>query len=233
MISVCIATYNGECYIKEQLLSVLPQLGKEDEIIISDDGSKDHTIDVVKKINDSRIKIFVNEGAHGYIPNFENALKLSKGDYVFLCDQDDVWLDNKVDRCLEELQSHDAVFHDAIVVDSELNVIEESLKSIRPSKSTLIGNLFKMGHLGCCTAYKRDIIDMALPFPRKYNLCSHDDWLVELSCAYGKVSNISDKLIYYRRHGNNTSVLRSNLSLWDKITYRLYMVFSIIKRGLR
>ena len=230
MISVCIATYNGASFIREQLLSILPQLGTYDEIIVSDDGSHDETINIINQLNDSRIKVYHNLGKHGYTPNFENAIRLSQGDFIFLCDQDDIWAPNKVERCMQELQNHDAVFHDALVINTEGKIINNSLKNIRPSYSSLIGNLYKMGHLGCCTAFKRKIITLSLPFPKNYNLCSHDDWLVELSCAYGKISNINDKLTYYRRHGKNTSVLKSNQNFWNKLSFRIYETFHIIKR---
>ena len=233
MISVCVATYNGEKYIEQQLKSILSQLGPEDEVIISDDGSKDETIEVIKMINDGRVKIHFNKGTHGYTPNFENALRLSKGNYVFLSDQDDLWAPNKVSRCMEELKTHDAVFHDAKVISGEGEVINESLKNIRPSYTSLFGNFYKMGHLGCCTAYNRKLINLALPFPKNYKLCSHDDWLVEISCAYGKVSDIDDKLTYYRRHGNNTSELKSSQSLYDKVIFRVYELYHLLKRGIR
>ena len=233
MISVCIATYNGEKYIEQQLQSIISQIGENDEIVISDDGSKDQTIAIVESFNDKRIKVYYNEGIHGYTPNFENALRLSKGDYVFLCDQDDVWAPNKIERCMDELCNNDAVFHDATIINGDGVIINESLKNIRPSFSSLLGNIYKMGHLGCCTAFRRRIISLALPFPKNYHYCSHDDWLVELSCAYGKVSDIDDKLTYYRRHNYNTSGLKSNQTLFEKIAYRVYELFHLTKRGFR
>lgn len=95
MISVCMATYNGEEYIKEQLESILCQLGEMDEIIISDDGSTDNTLNIIESYNDSRIKIHINTGKHGFVYNFENALQKAKGEYIFLSDQDDIWLPEK------------------------------------------------------------------------------------------------------------------------------------------
>ncbi|MCD8291094.1 MAG: glycosyltransferase, partial [Prevotella sp.] len=95
-VSVCIATYNGEKYIEEQIRSILSQLSDNDEVIISDDGSHDQTLSLIQSIGDKRIKIFQNEGRHGFKYNFENTLKKVQGDYIFLCDQDDVWLPNKV-----------------------------------------------------------------------------------------------------------------------------------------
>lgn len=223
-ISVCMATYNGALYIREQLISILKQLGPADEVIVSDDGSSDGTIGIVRELNDSRIHIHENNGNHGYTPNFMNALSFAKGDYIFLSDQDDIWEDNKVNRCVEELQTSIAVFHDAIVVDAKNNVINNSIKDIRPCYKSFWGNMYRMGHLGCCTAFRRELIIIALPFPPNYKLVSHDDWLVDLSCACGRISQIDDKLIKYRRHGNNSSNLTSNLTLWKKIVYRLYIL---------
>ena len=89
MISVCMATYNGEKYLREQVGSILTQLGENDELVVSDDGSTDSTIDILKSYNDPRIKIFINTGRHGVNSNFENALRHADGDYIFLSDQDD------------------------------------------------------------------------------------------------------------------------------------------------
>lgn len=92
MISVCIATYNGEKYLEEQLDSILPQLDSRDELIISDDGSKDATLAIIKRYTaqDQRIKFFKGPGK-GVIANFEFAINQSQGEFIFLADQDDVW----------------------------------------------------------------------------------------------------------------------------------------------
>lgn len=95
MISVCMAAYNGEKYIKEQLLSILKQIGPNDEVVISDDGSKDRTKDIVDSLNDKRIRYVENKNKHGFTHNFENALQIAQGDYIFLADQDDIWRDDK------------------------------------------------------------------------------------------------------------------------------------------
>jgi hypothetical protein len=108
MISVCIATYNGEKYIKEQILSILAQLSTKDEIIISDDGSTDHTITKILEISSPIIKIVYNQNEHGYTANFENALKNAKGNFIFLSDQDDIWEPNKVACCMEHFKKYDS-----------------------------------------------------------------------------------------------------------------------------
>ncbi|MEO5643505.1 MAG: glycosyltransferase, partial [Bacteroidia bacterium] len=95
-ISVCLATYNGEKYIGEQLQSILIQLSQHDEVIISDDSSSDRTIDIVQAFGDSRIIILHGQTFRSPIRNFENALSHAGGQYIFLADQDDVWLPEKV-----------------------------------------------------------------------------------------------------------------------------------------
>ena len=115
MISVCMATYNGEKYIREQIDSILAQLGDKDELIVSDDGSADATLSIVRSFSDPRIKIISNTGKHGTNGNFENALKHAQGDYIFLSDQDDVWLPGKVNICLQALQTAHLVVHDCYV----------------------------------------------------------------------------------------------------------------------
>ena len=99
-VSVCIPTYNGAKYIKEQLDSILSQLGESDEVIISDDSSSDATLDIIKALNDSRIVILEGGKFRSPIFNVENAMKHSSGSFIFLSDQDDVWLPNKIDLTL-------------------------------------------------------------------------------------------------------------------------------------
>ena len=119
MISVVLAAYKGEKYIVEQVKSILLQLGKEDELIISDDYPQGETYSALYEIirSDSRVKYIIGEG-RGLIKNFENAVTHSCGDYIFLSDQDDVWLDGKVQAVMLEFEKGaDVVMHDAIITD--------------------------------------------------------------------------------------------------------------------
>ena len=131
MISVCIATYNGDSFIRRQLETILPQLSPDDEIIISDDGSTDKTLSIIQALSSPLIKVYQNTGIHGYTPNFENALRMAKGDYIFLCDQDDVWLPNKVAICMKLLQTYDMVISDAELVDEQEKKISSSFYQLR------------------------------------------------------------------------------------------------------
>lgn len=232
MISVCIATFNGEKYIKEQLLSILPQLDKNDEIIISDDYSVDSTLDIIHGIHDSRIRIIMNKSTKGYTSNFQNALLHAKGDYIFLCDQDDVWVDDKVRYCIKQLQSCDFIVSDAIVVDEKKNIISNSFFEERKNFTSFIGNLYKFGFLGCCMAFRKNILYKALPFPENHQYCTHDNWLFLVAKAFYKVNVVSEKLILYRRHISNVSTggLVNQTSFSFKIAYRCYLLYHLLLR---
>ena len=231
MISVCIATYNGEKYIKQQIDSILPQLSNHDEIIISDDNSTDKTVDVINFFSDFRIKLFFNK-EKGYTSNFENALKQVTGDFIFLSDQDDIWVPNKVEVCIKELKNFDLVVSDCKIINSENKIISDSYFALRSVKKTSLGNLFKFSYLGCCLAFRSEILNRALPFPSNRQLCTHDNWIFIVGSFFFKHKVLNDRLIHYRRHEENVSTggLISKTTMWFKIKYRLYLCFFLIKR---
>lgn len=205
MISVCMATYNGEKYIREQMDSILKQLGVDDEVIISDDGSTDETKAIIESIEDNRIRYVKNAGTHGFTHNFENALRLAKGDYIILSDQDDVWMDDKISTVMEDLRLYDFVTHDCITVDGDFNIISESRFKEFDMKPGFIRHLIKSRFLGCCMAFNRVLLEAALPFPSNDFLIEHDIWLAAVGFLYFKSTMINKPLIYYRRHENNVS----------------------------
>ncbi len=232
-ISVCIPTYNGEKYIKEQLVSILDQLSLDDEIIISDDSSTDNTIHVVKSIQDSRIKLFENNKFKSPIFNLENALKLAQGDVLFLSDQDDIWKPDKVKITLEKLKSVDLVVSDCELIDETNQIISESFYKLNSTKPGFVNNLMKNGFLGCCLAFNLKIKESVLPFPK--NIAMHDIWIGLVASLLGRVIFIDDKLIQYRRHGGNFSFTssKSKFSLFYKIQYRMIFFNQAIKRFLQ
>ena len=154
------ATYNGEKFIREQIASILPQLNLEDELIISDDNSSDDTVEIIRSFKDARIQL-LHHSPCGVAWNFENALKQAKGEYIFLADQDDVWLPGKVDAVMKEFRNgnYDLITTNCTVTDSQLNVIQEKfytekapllvIAGLRDSRekrpySVLNGGLIKM-----------------------------------------------------------------------------------------
>lgn len=230
MISVCIATYNGARYIGEQLASILPQLSAEDEVVVSDDGSTDGTLDIVRSLNDSRIRIVDGPRRHSPTLNFEWALRNAKGDYVFLADQDDVWLEGKVRRCVEELQKCDCVVSDARVTDSCLNTTSESLfKLMHVRRGRLSNLLWRNGYTGCCMAFKREVLSKALPFPT--DIPMHDIWIGNVAAFCGRLRFIDDRLLLFRRHDATASCngKGSTYSLWQKLSFRWHTLKNIVK----
>lgn len=229
MISVCIATLNGERYIREQLLSIIPQLSAEDEIILSDDGSTDGTLDVVRSLDSSLIKIVKNPKASSYTSNFENALSYAKGDIVFLSDQDDIWFPDKVSCCVNQLSSCDFVVHNATFVDSDMNELGKTFYEVRRPYKSFAGNLFKFGYIGCCFAFKRSVLDRALPFPENKYYCTHDNWLFLVAKGFYSVKILSAPMIYYRRHNANASMGAENArkSSYYRCRYRIYLLLHL------
>lgn len=232
MISVCMATYNGEKYIKEQLDSILLQIGDKDEIIISDDGSSDATIEIVESYQDSRIKIYRNSFKN-LILNFEFALKQASGDFIFLSDQDDVWLPNKVQVSISYLMHNDIVVSNCQVVNQQLIVINKSFFELNKTKKGLFSNLIKNSYLGCCLAFRKEILSKVLPFPK--NIPMHDIWLGFVAELFYKIKFIEEPLMLYRRHGGNESPTGedSPFNLYRKFLFRYNIVKNTPKLYLK
>lgn len=230
MLSVCLAAYFGEKYIKEQLESILAQIGSDDEIIISDDGSQDDTINILLSFHDNRIVILHNHGKHGFVGNFENALEHAKGDVIFLADQDDIWHPSKVQRVLAALEDNDIVVHNAELIDGSGKSLGETYYSTLHHHSGFWANLLKSRYLGCCMAFRKEVLRYCLPFPK--GVVAHDYWIGMMGMTKYRSIFINDVLISYRRHGDNASSSseKSNNSLYYKIvTKRMGLLSNIIK----
>ena len=211
MISVCIATHNGEKYIRAQLESILHQLSFEDEIVISDDGSTDRTLEIISSLGDTRIRVVSQKSPKGLLGheyatlNFENALRNAKGDYIFLSDQDDVWVGNKIETSIKYLKSYDYIVSDAYVTDADLNIISETrfTKEEKVHFNKYLAVVLSTPYQGSCAAFRRCVLEKALPFPK--SLQSHDRWIGNVAAFYFNYKIIPEKLIYYRRHESTTS----------------------------
>lgn len=226
-ISVAMATYNGEKYIKEQLNSILVQLENNDEIIISDDGSKDKTLDIVKSFNDKRIKIF-NGPKKGVKQNFANALSKCNGKYIFLADQDDLWMPTKVETVISYFEKNNCscVIHDAEVFDSNTNeIIINSFFDFRNSKNGVIKNIIKNSYIGCCMAIEKEALCDVLPIPNDIEM--HDQWIGIICDKKKKSIFIEDKLIRYRRHMENVTEM-SHYPLKKMVRNRLCLILRLI-----
>ncbi len=247
MISVCIPTFNGARYIGEQLQSILSQLGPDDEVIVSDDRSTDSTLEVIRRLNDDRIKVFIHQpvdnpyrwparAIYTVYRNVENALSKASGDVIFLSDQDDVWLPGKVARVMEEFeQGVEMVLHDNTVIGIDGQVLLTSYFSwSRPSRSW-IRFVVKPAYQGASMAFTRRVALLALPFPRL--VLGHDHWIACMEWTHGKhISFVREPLMLYRRHDHNVSPSTEKHSpnpLWFKLGYRVDVLRALGIAALR
>jgi glycosyltransferase involved in cell wall biosynthesis len=238
------ATYNGEKYISEQLESILKQLNSDDEIIISDNESSDMTLEIIRSFNDDRIKVlslkknksffsFHNKIHYIISKNFENSISHTTGDYIFLADQDDIWVDNKIEVILSHLKPGILVMHDCVVIDETNEIIADSFFEMVGSRKGFIRNILFPSYHGCCIAFSSGLLKKILPFPR--HLIMHDAWIGLLSDFHNKVQFINDKLIIYRKNSNSASgdSVSSVNSIFFGFYYRIELLILLIIRIFR
>lgn len=228
-ISVCLATHNGEKYIREQIDSILSQLNDDDEIIVSDDGSEDTTISILCSYRDKRLKLYESEWKSDPIRNFENALNHCTGEIIFLSDQDDLWLPGKIKTMAQALEKYDLVLSDCYVVDDKLQPLYPSLFKISSASPGFWKNLWKNSYTGCCMAFNRKVLNKALPFPK--DIPMHDQWIGLVGELFFSTAIINEKLTLYRRHSNTTTKTgtRSNYGLVSKIKFRFKLLKNLIQ----
>ena len=197
------------------------------EVVISDDGSKDATQLWIRWVTSVSIMSKIQE---------HMGLRITlKMHYVwqrvtYFADQDDIWMDNKVEVVMNALQNADFVTHDCITIDLNMNVLSKSRFEEFDIKPGFWRHLLKSRYLGCCMAFNRQLLAASLPFPANDFLIEHDIWLAAVAFAYFKVEQISEPLIYYRRHGNNASSggFNKGYSIRVKIEKRLYRIKKLI-----
>lgn len=207
------ATYNGERYLSYQMDSILNQTIQDFEVIVCDDNSSDSTWDILEKYQakDSRIKIFRNFENLGFKKNFEKAMSLCKGDYVALCDQDDVWKPNHLEKLFSIIGNRMLACGNADLIDSEGRKIGLTLAQMEsldrlPSKGldqayTIV--YFRSAFQGASMLVKRAFLEIALPIPQGANY--HDSWFSLLSCFNGGIAYTFDSVNNYRMHNSNVT----------------------------
>lgn len=237
-VSVAICTFNGAAYIEQQIKSIIDQTRQVDEIVIGDDGSTDDTLKIAEKIllkSDIQYKIIQNNENLGYRKNFEKVIKYTSGDIIFLCDQDDIWIKNKVEIMLRHFENNPRcmlVFSDAYIVDNNLNKRDISLweSMYYKKKSKKLGGLDLLLSgcyvTGAAAAIHRRLYEKAYPFSE---IWYHDAWLAVLGAIYGDIEEEPQKLIMYRQHGNNQVGVEYDKGLRNWIRQKK----SIIHRGAK
>ncbi len=232
-ISVALAAYNGKRYIREQMDSILCNLKEADEVWVSDDGSFDGTWEILQDYvsRDSRVHVIHGPKA-GVIANVEYALKHCRGRYIYLADQDDVWMENKVRRVqqvFEETGTH-LIVHDCEVRNGDCSeALMPSFAAYRGGKPGFLRNLSKNTYIGCCMAFSAELLPYIFPIPKDIQM--HDQWIGIINdLQFRDTVFLPDKLLWYRRHEKNVSDFSRN-SLPKMVKNRVIFLKSILRRS--
>jgi glycosyltransferase involved in cell wall biosynthesis len=216
LVSVAIATYNGEMFLKKQIDSILSQTYKNIEIIVVDDCSSDRTIELLKEFERIYgIKLYLNIKNLGFIKNFEKAVSLCSGDYIALSDQDDIWLPNKIETLVNEIGEYSLVCSDAKLIDNNENIIHNSF-TIYSGRDIPSNNIFEylvFGNFvtGCTIMFDSKLVSKILPIPDIYPF--HDWWFAIIASQSKGVKYIPDLLVKYRQHDNNVCGAGKKISI--------------------
>lgn len=197
-------TWNGERFLAAQLESILRDIPSDARLLVRDDGSTDHTAEIVSAFasRDSRIEVVPGGTRLGVIRSVEVLLARVDGGAVFLSDQDDLWREGKTVRCLEALESADLVVHDASRIDADGIRLDGTLFGRRNMGGGFFANAWKNSFTGCCMALRADLLKQALPFPA---IPMHDQWLGLVALRHGRVAWLPEALVDYRVHSSNAT----------------------------
>lgn len=212
-VSVCMATYNGSAYLREQLDSILAELEPQDEVVIVDDASSDGTVALLQAISDPRVIVHGRTENRGYVRTFEEALSRATGDVLMLSDQDDVWIKGRRALLLEGTTDRAVAASNLVILGTDaplrspLSGREWLLRAAdgprrwRNQWRILIGDA---PYFGCTMALRRDFLDRALPFPG-YLTESHDLWIATVANAAGELAHVQQPTLRRRLHDDNAS----------------------------
>lgn len=215
MVTVLLAVFSGEKYLREQVDSILNQTVNDIRIVIRDDGSADSSPEIINEYLQKypdKISVISGEPTGSAAANFGELLKAVDDDYIMFSDQDDVWFPDKVKKTLDFMLKTEngqtdtpvLVHTDLTVTDSRLNVISNSFfeyQKIYPEDLSLNRLLVQNYVTGCTVMINRALKNRALPIPE--GAAMHDWWLALSAAAFGKIATVKEPTIFYRQHGNN------------------------------
>ena len=224
LISVVMATYNGEKYIAEQIDSVLAQSYDAIELIICDDESSDKTVEIIELYMKAHpcIRLYQNSENLGFVKNFEKGIGLSSGQYIALCDQDDIWERNKLEIQMDVLVKQELVssvtpvmVHSDLCVVNAQNMLQHNsyfkLKKYTLKETKDLGHIAgPSGVIGNTILFNQALKEKILPFPDCISF--HDQWIALLNEVYGTRVTVHQPLVRYRIHSKNNSNTEKSLS---------------------
>ena len=212
-LSIAMCTYNGARHLQEQLDSFKSQTRMPDELVVCDDVSTDETVEIVEAFASEapfNVRLYVNEKNLGSTKNFEKAIAICEGDIIFLSDQDDVWLPDKLSKVAELLTQFPevaGVLTDAEIVDESLNLLgfyfwqatrfkrRQQGRAMKGKLGTLVKHNSSMS--GATFAFRAKLRDIALPIPEYW---THDAWIILIIAALAKLVVLPEQLNLWRQH---------------------------------
>lgn len=216
-LDILLATYNGEAYLPELLSSLLTQTDQNWKLLVRDDGSSDATLAIIEDYKPrfgERLHLVKSHKTRlGAIQNFAALLEASSAEYIMFCDQDDVWMEDKIARtrsAMHELETQYTMFvpllvhTDATIVDQTLTPIGASFAQhhrSQPLHSSFSRLLVQNMVHGCTVMANRTLVNSALPLPPAVRM--HDMWLALIASSLGAIAYINQPTVYYRQHDNN------------------------------
>ena len=204
LISIVLATYNGERFLEKQLDSLFNQTYPNLEIIAVDDASSDRTVDILHRYATAQtnLKVFQNEKNLGFIKTFDKACSLALGQYIAPCDQDDYWDRYKIEKLYANIGSSPMIYCDSFIVDEDLNIKEKKIsdKVNSINFNSCLQQCVYCRIYGHATLITKALYKKATPFILDI---PHDWWLCYLATLLGGIKYLNEPLVYYRQHASN------------------------------
>jgi glycosyltransferase involved in cell wall biosynthesis len=238
-ISVCMATFNGEAYVSQQVVSILEQLQPTDELIVVDDCSTDRTLEVIRQIGDPRISIHVNDSNQREVRSFGRAISLALNDIVFLSDQDDVWMAGRVRLMTQRLieSGSDVLCSNFTWTDAAGKALDVKFDGVSAAHSARrlrnIVDIFigKTNYFGCAMAFRRTFVPVIVPIPAFVE--SHDLWIALASNLARSNVHMDENTLLKRQHGKNATSTVSKRPLLRKLWSRAIFGLSLVALMVR
>lgn len=221
------ATFNGERYVREQLDSILDQLGPDDEVVVIDDASSDSTVRVLHAVDDTRVRVYPRAANGGYVAAFQEAIKRSSGRYVLLSDQDDVWMPERVERMIGALDSSQVVASNMVILGTDERaswwMLGSQARQWRRNILRIIAGV--SGYYGCGMGFRREFATVIVPFPAFLSE-SHDLWLALAGNLAHSIALIEEPTVRRRVHGENLTPTRPR-SLGKVLAARMMLIRAV------
>ncbi len=232
-IDILLATFNGAEYIETQILSIIAQTYKDWRLIIHDDGSKDETVQIVRRFQkaDTRI-LFIEDGVNhlGAAKHFLHLLKFSDGDYCMFCDQDDVWFDNKIELSFQRIQKENNQLPQVVYVDSYVWIPQRGIKGTATLAfpSQIKEFVFLNGGVrGCVSIFNAMLRSKMMEW--EGDCAMHDHLLLLYALVFGEAHYLKTPLMLYRNHGKNVTG-ETDLSIFDLKRLKNNQRISVVDR---